>query len=212
MKHILCFGDSNTYGCDPETWGRFQLHERWTGLLQETLGNEYRIIEEGLGGRTTVFDDQTSPHRSGVDYLLPCLQSHQPLDLVIIMLGTNDCKGFFANSAYDIARGMSRLARVVLNPQNWERGSRAELMLVSPAPLGEGLLNNSVFDEHFGPLAIERSKGLARHFSAVAKELGCRFLDAGSYCSVSETEGVHLDREAHRSLAAALAVEIKKFL
>lgn len=210
MKHILCFGDSNTYGYSPDDGQRYGIGERWTSVLQQMLGSDYRIIEEGLGGRTTVFDDPTSPGRRGSDYLLPCLQSHQPLDLVIIMLGTNDCKGFFGNSAYDIAKGMALLGKTVLNPQNWDVGSCPELLLVSPAPLGEKLGTHPIFGEHLGPEALECSKRLAARYRETASELGCRFFDAGSCCAVSPEECVHLDLDAHRALAAALAREIKE--
>ena len=90
MRTILCFGDSNTWGDPPGGNGRFAWHERWTGILQSSLGDGFRVIEEGLCGRTTCFDDPFSPNRNGLAYLTVALETHCPLDLLIIMLGTND--------------------------------------------------------------------------------------------------------------------------
>ncbi len=104
-KHIVCFGDSNTHGyCadpkDTETHAdRFSENERWTCLLQKALGDEYYVIEEGLSGRTTVFDDALHEKMSGLDSIYSCLMSHEPVDLLIIMLGTNDCKERFGDGA-----------------------------------------------------------------------------------------------------------------
>ena len=108
MKTIVCFGDSNTYGRDPVTRGRLDKKTRWPGVLQNTLGEEYEVIEEGLNGRTTVWDDPVrgGPKRNGSLYLLPCLESHTPIDLLVIMLGTNDLKARFSVTPYDIAESM----------------------------------------------------------------------------------------------------------
>lgn len=212
MKHILCFGDSNTYGCAPEDWSRYPPEQRWTGILQAVLGADFRVIEEGLGGRTTVFEDPTSPGRCGKDYLFPCMQSHDPLDAVVIMLGTNDCKGFFSNSTYDIAAGMALLGQMVLNPMNWRRDGIPKLLIVAPAPLGEGLADHPIFSEHFGPQAAARSHALAGHYQRVAAELGAAFFNAGDICSVSPADSVHLDRQAHRALGRALAQRLRMLL
>src|SRR3954462_1773041 len=99
MKTIVCFGDSNTWGYDPASNGRFGPTNRWTGVLQTALGSDYRVIEEGLNGRTTTVDDPIHDHRNGRHYLPPCLESHAPFDLVTIMLGTNDLKARFNSSA-----------------------------------------------------------------------------------------------------------------
>lgn len=96
MKNILCYGDSNTWGYDAETKNRFPPDVRWTGILKRTLGEGYHVIEEGLNGRTTVWDDPIEGYKNGREYLIPCLESHRPLDLVIIMLGTNNLKKRFS--------------------------------------------------------------------------------------------------------------------
>jgi lysophospholipase L1-like esterase len=113
MTTILCYGDSNTWGYTPGTGKRYERHERWTGVLQQSLGNSAIVIEEGLNGRTTVLDDPTKPFRNGKDYLIPCLDSHAPLDLVILMLGTNDLKHRFGMSALDIGRNVATLLDMI---------------------------------------------------------------------------------------------------
>ena len=106
MKTILCFGDSNTWGYNPENRQRFGPEERWTGILRNSLGEDYRVIEEGLNGRTTLWDDPIEGFKNGLDYLMPCLESHRPFDLITIMLGTNDLKCRFSVSAFDIAESV----------------------------------------------------------------------------------------------------------
>lgn len=110
-KTIVCFGDSNTHGYNSSNDGRLTEQERWTCLLDTYLGDEYRIIEEGLGGRTTVFDDPIFEGLSGLAYLFPCLMSHEPVDLLIIMLGTNDTKERFRATPANIAKGLERLTQ-----------------------------------------------------------------------------------------------------
>ena len=108
-RHIVCFGDSNTHGYRASDDGRYDEQERWTCLLQKQLGDGYLIIEEGLSGRTTCFSDPIHEGLSGLDYIYPCLMSHEPVDLLVIMLGTNDTKERFGASAACIALGLKRL-------------------------------------------------------------------------------------------------------
>ena len=144
MKHILCYGDSNTYGLSPE-WvhGKFGRHDysvRWPGRLQALLGPEYRIIEEGLSGRTTVFEDYVTPYRNGADYLRPCLETHAPLDLVILMLGTNDCRNQFGVSPGEIAMGLGRLIQIVKDPSAYMGMPVPKVLVAVPVPVGEAAL------------------------------------------------------------------------
>ena len=115
VRTILCYGDSNTWGSDPETRERFPEDVRWPGVLRKRLDEEYRVIEEGLPGRTTVRDDPIEGgHKNGRTYLMACLESHRPLDLITLMLGTNDLKARFGSSASDIAQGAASLADMML--------------------------------------------------------------------------------------------------
>lgn len=114
-KHILCLGDSNTHGycADPADCAdggiRFNEEERWTCRLQAALGPDYLVTEEGLSGRTTVFVDPLHESMDALSVLYPLLKSHEFLDLLVIMLGTNDVKERFGVNAVCIGLGMERL-------------------------------------------------------------------------------------------------------
>lgn len=124
QKTILCFGDSNTHGYNSSNNGRFTETERWTCLLDAYLGSDYRVIEEGLGGRTTVFDDPIFEGLSGYPYLFPCMMSHEPVDLLIIMLGTNDVKERFSATPANIAKGLERLTLKAIHTSDAWRKNR----------------------------------------------------------------------------------------
>ena len=126
MKTILCYGDSNTWGYNPRTQDRFPIAERWTGVLAHKLGAEFRVVEEGLNGRTTVWDDPIEGYKNGKEYLIPCLESHRPIDLVVIMLGTNDLKKRFSVSAYDIAQSVGVLVEIVQEARRDRTEARLE--------------------------------------------------------------------------------------
>jgi len=207
MYEILCFGDSNTYGWDPATGGRFNKRGRWPMILQSHLGKGYHVIEEGLTGRTMVTDDPSMPGRCGKQYLAPCLHSHKPLDLVIIMLGTNDLKTAFKPSVEKLRDGMEELINVVLDVNRLYAATPAEILLVSPIHVSDAIKNSFFFDE-FGIEAIGLSKQFADIFHGLAKQYGCLYFDASQHAVPSSTDGVHLDTEGHAALAKALAVFI----
>ena len=135
MKTVLCYGDSNTWGYNPTTGDRFGRDERWAGVLRRTLGEGYLVIEEGLNGRTTVWDDPLEDGRKGKVYLPPCLETHKPLDLVIIMLGTNDLKQRFSAPASDIAAGAGVLVGMVQKSETGPNGRPPRARLLAPPPL-----------------------------------------------------------------------------
>lgn len=205
MKSILCYGDSNTWGAAPlKTFGtanRYGLQTRWTGVMREELGDGYWVIEEGLNGRTTVFDDPVEgAHKNGRTYLLPCLETHAPLDLVIIMLGTNDLKSRFSKSPFDIAAGAGRLLEIILSNGVRNQVTPPETVLVCPAPLGRLTLFADMFEG-----GDTKSVNLARHYEAVARDRGSHFINAGDIISSSDTDGIHLDPDQHEILGRHLS-------
>lgn len=214
MKTILCYGDSNTYGLNPEwvhgNFGRHDINTRWTGRLQNQLGSEYRVIEEGLCGRNTSFEDPTSGYRNGLPYFQPCIESHAPLDLIIIMLGTNDCKGVLSASPADIAMGLSRLIQVAKNPALYMGAPVPKILIAVPVPIGEGAtkLPMGMVDM----LQVEKSRGLAAKYKMTAETYGCEYIDLGEYASTTEYEGIHLDVEAHAAVANALEKKVREIL
>lgn len=198
MKRILCFGDSNTYGYIPNGSGRYGEEVRWTGLLQKQLASEAIVIEEGLCGRTTVFQDALRHGRRGVDILPVVLESHAPLDLVIVMLGTNDCKAVYGASAEVIGKGVEQLIGQIkaLAPQ-------AKILVISPIRLGDDVWK-SEYDPEFNKESVEVSKKLPTVYAKVAQKNGCMFLAASDFANPSPADQEHLDAEGHRALAKAI--------
>lgn len=208
MKRILCYGDSNTWGYDPRTSERFDETVRWTGVLAHELGSAYRVIEEGLNGRTTVWDDPIEGYKNGHTYLIPCLATHAPLDLVAIMLGTNDLKRRFSLGAFDIAEGAGVLVRTVQQSEAGRAGLAPLVLLICPPPLAAMTGDTAELFEG----GLEKSYRLAEHYARVAQELGCAFMDAGTVIRTSEIDGVHFEPEAHYALGRAVAAKIREIL
>ena len=143
-KHIVCFGDSNTHGYCAKTGGRFDESQRWCCLLQKNLGEDYLILEEGLSGRTTCFQDPIHEALSGLDYIYPCLMSHEPVDLLVIMLGTNDTKERFGSSAACIALGLKRLiAKAMAATDAWQNG-KANILVITPQNIDKRYIDTEV--------------------------------------------------------------------
>ena len=207
MFEVLCYGDSNTWGADPATGTRFARDIRWPGVLQKALGAGYHVIEEGLGGRTTVWEDPIEGHKNGKEYLIPCLATHSPLDLIIIMLGTNDLKVRFSATAQDIAAGAGILVDIVNKSGTPKKPQAPKVLLLAPPPLGKLSDLKEMFEG-----GQEKSRRFSKHFKAVAEMYGCAFFDTSTVIKSSDIEGIHLDKEAHRQLGKAVAGEVKRIL
>lgn len=206
MQHILCFGDSNTYGYKPDGTGRFLEGVRWTSLLQQKLGSDYKIYEEGLCGRTTIFQDALREGRRGLDWIGTAVETHSPLDLVIIMLGTNDCKARYGASAEVIAKGLER----VIDKAREKAVTPFDLLVISPIHLGRGV-GEEGFDTEFNEVSEAISKKLAREYQKVAIQKGAYFLDASAVATPSVTDREHLDEKGHKALFEAVYQIVNKW-
>lgn len=205
MKHIVCFGDSNTHGYCAENNGRFNETQRWTCLLQKGLGDDYLVLEEGLSGRTTCFTDPIHEGLNGLDYIYPCLMSHEPVDLLIIMLGTNDTKERFGSSAACIALGLKRLiAKAIATTDCWRDG-KPNILVVTPQNIGREYADTEVA-QTMGRGCAKKSEGLAAQYEQIAKMMGCHYLDANQVVSAgpNQVDFMHLTEDGHRQLAQAL--------
>lgn len=205
MINVLCFGDSNTNGSNP-AGGRHPRDVRWTGRLQRLLGDDWYVIEEGLGGRTTVFDNPIEPHRNGLAALPGALITHRPLDYVIISLGTNDMKAMFHADARVIAAGLDMLVHEVKITDN--RGAPApRIVVVSPIYIKPGISTSPFigFDEG----AVELSRQLAGEYRRVAERQGCLFFDAAQVAEPSDLDKLHMDGENHAKFADAMAALLR---
>ena len=206
--NLLCYGDSNTWGHDPTQGGRrFDHGVRWTSLLAGMLGGDWHLYEAGLCGRTAVFPDPFDPEMCGRDTLSVCVRSHRPLDVVILMLGTNDLKHCFHATAEEISRGAEGLVQLIrrLPPED---SGEPDILLVSPILVGENI-EETCFAEMFGGLHARRvSQQLAGYYRQVAQRCGCHFLNAAEFAQPSREDAIHLDAAGHRALAAALREKV----
>lgn len=204
-KHIVCLGDSNTHGycADPadcaDGGDRYNEDERWTCLLQRMLGEAYLVLEEGLSGRTTSFPDALHESMPAVEVAYPVLMSHEPVDLLIVMLGTNDTKERFGANAAAIAVGMERLILKCKSVPCWG-AAEPNILVVCPPPLGEGF-----HDEVMGAGCVEKSVALPPYLKAVAERNSCAYFDAKD-CEFNSVDFTHLTKRGHAQLAASLAV------
>lgn len=215
MKTILCFGDSNTWGFIPESilesHSRRHAHDvRWTGVLARELGAGFRVIEEGQNGRTTVHDDPFAVSRNARPVLPAILESHKPLDLVVLMLGTNDLKQTFNVSPGEIAMGVKVLAQMILGGDAGIDAKAPQLLLMCPPVI----LDNSHLPDIAAkfPRAPELSRELPRCYSALAAALGCSYLNTQALIEPSTVDGIHLDAAAHEKLGLAVAQKVKSLI
>lgn len=200
---VLCYGDSNTWGYDPESDGRYDENKRWTGVLGSLLGEDYVIIEEGLNGRTTDVDYPDRIGRNGYSYLIPCLDSHYPLDYVVLNLGTNDTKAMFQRSPERIALGIERLIQVILGKGLEDSSPNVKLVLIAPTKIREiGLYAETMKG------ACVKIMHLATLCQALAEDYDLAFVNL-SDIEPSPKDGIHLSAEAHERIAKMVFERIR---
>ena len=203
VKTVVAYGDSNTWGWNPATGDRHPAHIRWTGVLQDRLGAPWEVIEEGLSGRTTVWDDPIEEYKNGKQQIVPILLSHKPIDIVVIMLGTNDLKHRYALCAADVAESLATLVHTAASAQVGPDDGQPRFLLMAPVRVA-GLTE---WAEQFAG-AEQKSLLLAAQIKAVAARLGVAFADADSVARPSPLDGVHLDAQAHRAIGELVASTI----
>ncbi|HEY8595698.1 MAG TPA: SGNH/GDSL hydrolase family protein [Devosiaceae bacterium] len=210
MKTILAFGDSLTYGADAASGGRHPYEDRWPTVLERALEGKARVIAEGHGGRTTVFDEHSSAaDRNGANILPVMLASHSPLDAVIIMLGTNDLKPYVCGTAVGAAFGMKRLVQIIRSFPYGIDSSVPDVIMVAPPHVV------ATDNADLGPMfrgAIAESHHFAEHYARLANELDCAFFDASTVAVATPLDGVHLDAANTRAIGAALAPVVSRLL
>lgn len=201
MKTVLCYGDSNTWGYEPVSNGRLWRRERWPGILQEILGEQYRVIEDGLCGRTTGYDSELEPFMNGLAEAGKYEKMKWHFDIAAIMLGTNDCKDEYSAEPQMIVEKVKKVAQVFA-----VRGTK--ILLISPVPMKD--LKHSPFYDEFGDGAEEKSKVLAKYYKTAAQEMGWSYFDAGSAASAGEYDGIHLDIKGHKELGKKISEQIRR--
>ena len=208
MRTVLCYGDSNTHGQIPggTLFDRYPYYLRWPGVLARELGSNWHVIEEGLSGRTTVRDDPIEGSlKNGRTYLRPCMMSHAPLDLIMIMLGTNDLKARFSQPASEVAMGIGCLVHDIKELAPGPGGTCPEILVISPP----SMLDDIKEWEQIFKSAPPKSRELALEFEIIADSLEVHFFDAGSVAKCDPLDGFHINQNAHEGLGLALAREVE---
>lgn len=205
---ILCYGDSNTWGRSGKNTDRYPINIRWTGILQQLLGDGHEVIEEGLRSRTTDIDDDDPqfPGRNGLSYLVPCLESHNPLDMVILMLGTNDFKTKFGQSPKVASLGVEKLIQAINKYAIASTGKTTKILLLSPPHIKEAYLSADTFFRGSG----EKSTMLGDHLKSIANAYNCVFINTADFVEAGEFDGVHLEPDQHQKLALVIKNTIMK--
>ncbi len=207
-QHLLCYGDSVSWGIVPGTRQRHVFEKRWPGILQGLLGPKVRVIEECLNGRTTAWDDPFRPDRNGKDQLLPALQSHSPLDLVILFLGTNDMQAVYGVNAYASSLGAGVLVDTILACRAEPMRSAPKVLLVSPPRIIQPC--GAMVEKFRG--AEEKSLAFTQWYRRVADERECSFFDAADVVRPSTVDGVHWDEPQHQQFATAIHSRVVQLL
>ena len=217
MKTILCYGDSNVWGSvanDSETTDpslRYGEHVRWTSVLADALSPDYRVIEEGLCGRTTIYSVKAEAYKQGDAYLLPCLMSHRPIDLVTLMLGTNDLRLIYKADREHPEKGISQLIDIIKGCPGCGAGAVVpRILLISPILITRPTGRQDYFLARGGDECIMYVKRFAAAYAKVAQEKGCYFLDAALYGEPDPADGMHLTRPSHLRLGRAVADKVEE--
>lgn len=205
VKKVLCFGDSNTWGFIPKTGERYSPKVRWTGLLQDRLGDDFEVIEEGLNARTTDIDDPKNIGKNGLKYLIPCLQTHNPLDIVVLFLGTNDLKERFNRQPKQVASGINKLIDTILEFSFSSTYHTPHLVLICPSIVDESV--DGVKEKYLG--AERKSKELPKLYSKIAKDRNLHYINLQEHLSPSKSDGYHFDKTAHSKVCDLLHDMIK---
>ncbi|RBO86172.1 SGNH/GDSL hydrolase family protein [Marinomonas aquiplantarum] len=203
MATILCYGDSLTWGSVPNG-GRYPKHLRWPSILNNLLGSQHQVINFGLPGRTTIWNDPFLEGRNGLAYLQAALETFGPVDLLIIMLGTNDLKRHFNVGAYEAAKGVEKLIAKSRMPSDHGFPSPSLLIIAPPNILSP----KGAMSESFSG-ATEKSQYFHQHYQDITSQNQCRFLNSAGVLQPSDIDGVHLDTQGNEQLANAIFELIK---
>lgn len=210
MEYILCYGDSNTWGCEPVTMKRYDFAVRWPGVMQRALGSDFHVYENALNGRTTVFEDPIEEGRCGKAGFPAVLEGCSPLDLVIIMLGTNDCKARFHQNPWDIGWGMDLLVQYVKRVKCGSDKGDPKILVVSPPRMG-GDWDATPHGTVFGPESERRAERLPAVYAEIARLNGVDFFDAAPHAEPG-ADCVHLLPGSHQRLGEAMAEKVRRIL
>lgn len=214
-KNILVFGDSNTWGYNPHNKNPFAPYERWgecirwTNVMQNLLGSAYYVMADGLCGRTASAKDDIEDYTCGKEQIIPSMRSHSPLDLLIIMLGSNDLKARYGYTAFDVANSVGMVVEKALQAPDAFRNSKPSILLLCPPPLEN--LDRSFFAFEFSG-SEQKSKDMAQFFEIMAAKYRVHYMNTGDFVRFSDVDGLHFESDQHLNLAEAVATKVKEIL
>lgn len=202
MKKIICFGDSNTFGFNPNNGSRYDSNTRWTGILAKMLGDEFVVAEEGCNNRTGFFSNPDGVLQSGQKYLPLCLEKHKNINIFIFALGTNDLQKFFSIDENIVREGLKNIINFVR-----KNNPTVKIILIPPVVLSENVLQCG-FSFQFDSFSIKNSIKMQSVYENIAQEENCEFLNLNQYVSPSADDGLHFDEASHRIIAEKIADKI----
>lgn len=214
-KNILVFGDSNTWGYNPHNRSPFAPYERWgesirwTNVMQNRLGDAYGVMADGLCGRTASAKDDIEEYTCGKEQIIPSMRSHSPLDLLIIMLGSNDLKARYGYTAFDVANSAGMVVEKALQAPDAFRNSQPKILLLCPPPLEN--LDRSFFAFEFAG-GEQKSKDMAQFFEIMAAKYRVHYMNVGEIVHFSDVDGLHFESDQHLKLGEAVARKVKDIL
>lgn len=206
---VVCFGDSLTWGFNPLDKSRYSHDIRWTRLLQKELGDGFYVVEDGLNSRTTVFEDPVRGDKNGLQHLATVRKTHMPIDILLIMLGTNDLQDRFRMSAEAIGMAMGRLLFAATQPTDDVEGRPPKVLLMAPPPLGDftGTPYGNIYSNAHSQT---QSRLLADVYRRQAGEYGTAFFDTGSVIEPSAVDAIHFEAAPQAGLASAIAGQVRQ--
>lgn len=205
---IVCYGDSNTWGYCAATGNRYDDDQRWVPMLQQLLGDQYSVLEEGLSGRTTVFDDPLFPALNGLAHLPAIAMSHAPIDLLVVMLGTNDCKERFSVNSQNIADGLRRLVNEAKRMDIWR--DEPKILIIAPMIIDKAVYQVPRIGQEMGERCAEKSRQLPALMRETARETGSWFMDCNPFVRPGPADWMHFDADSNPTFARALASMVKR--
>lgn len=211
MKQVLVYSDSLTWGIIPNTRKRLEFEARWPGVLEGALnsnGIQVRVIEDCLNGRRTVWDDPFKSGRNGLEGLAQRIEIHSPLDMVILMLGTNDFQSVHSHNAWHSAQGIRTLILEIRAAPIEPGMPIPEILVIAPPEIQSP---KGIMAPKFAGANV-KCRGLAAEYRKTTEELDCHFFDAGSVTTTSKIDGIHLDKDQHHDLGGAIGEIVSRLL
>lgn len=202
MKKIICYGDSNTFGFNPANGSRYDSNSRWTGILSELLGDEFKIAEEGCNNRTGFFINPDGILQSGQKHLPQCLEKHKSFDIFILALGTNDLQKIFDIDEKIAENGLTNIIKLIK-----KHNPNARIIIVPPVVLTEDVLKGT-FSYQFDEKSVKNSNLIQKKYAICAEKENCEIIDFNQYVTPSKIDGLHFDEMAHKIMAEQIANQI----